>query len=247
MKKHIFIFTALIILFALTGRGQEEKKKLPFELGADLMSRFVWRGQCVNKAPNIQPYIAYVPKFGLEAGAWGSYSFTGDYAEVDLYLSYGIAGVSLTFTDYFVMDETLEKNHFFDYRKGTSTHVIEGTLAYEGPENVPIKVGLSTMFYGADKKLDCVVIDTIHNDTTEYYVNQFSTYFEVSYRLRNIGFFAGITPARGYYGDGFGVVNLGISAFKDIKITDNYSLPVQASLVTNPQKQNIYLVFGISF
>ena len=166
---------------------------------------------------------------------------------MDLYLSYGIAGVSLSVTDYFLMDESIGENDFFDYGNETTTHVLEAALAYEGPEHFPIKLTAATMLYGDDKKLDCVVIDTIHHDTTEYYVNQFSTYFEVAYSFRNISLFAGITPAEGFYGKGFGMVNFGISAFRDICITENYILPVRASLITNPQAQNIYLVFGITF
>ena len=34
---------------------------------------------------------------------------------------------------------------------------------------------------------------------------------------------------------------------KKIKITNDYSLPVQASVITNPEAENIFMVFGISF
>lgn len=247
MKRTLVIMLMLIVQPLLIFSQDAGKKNLPFTIGTDLMSRYIWRGQCINKSPNIQPYLIYAPKFGLQVGAWGSYAFTGDYAEVDLFLSYGYGGFSATLTDYFVMDESMQNNHFFDYKKGSTMHVLEGALAYEGPENVPLKFTAATMFYGADQKVDNVVIDTVHNDTTAFYVNQFSTYFELSYKIRNISVFAGITPAAGYYGNGFGVVNLGITARKDLIITDKFTLPIQASLITNPQRQNIYLVFGFTF
>ena len=52
----------------------------------------------------------------------------------------------------------------------------------------------------------------------------------------------------GFYGqNSWGVINLGFTLSKEIKITDNYSLPVFGSLITNPEAENIFMVFGISF
>lgn len=246
MKKRITLVVIALILFSLISQAQE-KKKLPFEFGVDLMSRYVWRGQCLNKAPNIQPYFMYAPNFGLKAGAWGSYSVTGDYAEVDVFLSYGIKGISFTATDYFTMNESAPKNNYFDCKNETTGHLVEGAIGYDGPEKFPIKLVVATMFYGADKKVDQMVVDTVLSDTTYSYTNQYSTYFEVGYTFRNISLFVGLTPMEGFYGDKAGIVNVGISAKKAIKITDSFSLPVQAALISNPQKQNIYLVFGFSF
>jgi hypothetical protein len=246
MKKISFALLTLMLGLSCIAQTQQEKKKLPFEIGADLVSRYVWRGQSIDKTPNIQPFLIYAPDFGLQVGAWGSYGFTGDYAEVDLFLSYSIAGFSATLTDYFVMNESIAKNHFFDYRNDRTGHVLEGCLAYEGPEKFPLRVLGATMFYGADKKLDHLEIDTVANDTTSVFVNQFSTYFEVGYTIRNIEIFAGITPMSGYYGNEFGLVNFGIAGSRDIKITDHYSLPIKAALITNPQRQNIHLVFTLS-
>jgi hypothetical protein len=58
--------------------------------------------------------------------------------------------------------------------------------------------------------------------------------------------FVGFTPASGLYCDKAGVVNLGISAVRKIAVTDKFELPLKASLITNPQAQNIYFVIGIT-
>jgi len=42
-------------------------------------------------------------------------------------------------------------------------------------------------------------------------------------------------------------VNMGIGSSKNITVTGNYSIPVSASLITNPQSKGVRLVFGISF
>lgn len=249
MKRILTLACLLMLCTATFAQDQPEKKKLPFELGVDLMSRFVWRGTCINKTPNIQPYFVYAPKFGLKVGAWGSYSVTGDYAEVDLYAAYGYKGFSVTATDYFVMNESASFNHFFDCKSETTGHLVEAALAYEGPKKFPVKITAATMVWGADRIADQndMIVDTVLNDTTYGVKNAYSTYFEVGYTIRNISLFVGFTPMEGIYGSKAGVVNAGISAKKDIKITDHFSLPVQAALITNPQRQNIYLVFGFTF
>ena len=54
MKRIRLAIIIVSIIACLTASAQEEgkKKDLPFDIGADLMSRFVWRGQCLSKAPN---------------------------------------------------------------------------------------------------------------------------------------------------------------------------------------------------
>jgi hypothetical protein len=43
-----------------------------------------------------------------------------------------------------------------------------------------------------------------------------------------------------------GLINLGLKVSKDIRITNNYSLPIQCSLIVNPDQDKIYMVFGFS-
>lgn len=104
---------------------------------------------------------------------------------------------------------------------------------------------VATNIYGDDAK---------RNDGS----NLFSTYIEAGYCFEvgetSCNAFLGYTPTKpdleneltGYYGDDAGIINLGISAEKEIKITDHFSLPIKASLITNPQAENIFLVVGVS-
>jgi hypothetical protein len=43
-----------------------------------------------------------------------------------------------------------------------------------------------------------------------------------------------------------GVVKLGLSASREITITDRFKLPVKASLIFNPQASAAYFVLGIT-
>ncbi|MFA6924482.1 MAG: hypothetical protein WC223_09540, partial [Bacteroidales bacterium] len=80
--------------------------------------------------------------------------------------------------------------------------------------------------------------------------NYYSTYFELGYSFlcskNDFDVFLGITPFPCAFGNAFGVVNIGISSRHDIKITDEFSLPVKASLVYNPQFENLFFVLGIT-
>ena len=44
----------------------------------------------------------------------------------------------------------------------------------------------------------------------------------------------------------FNVVNIGLSATKDIKITSNFSLPIFGKLIANPYEEQLYFVVGIT-
>jgi hypothetical protein len=252
MKHKTILLTAVFVcfigfsVFSQVAREKEGSKRDIFHLGADIMSHYMWRGSRLSKAPNIQPTVYFESQFGLKAGAWGSYSVTGDYTETDLFLAYAIKGVSITLTDYFVMNEDLADNKYFNYSSSTTGHQFEAMLGYNGPDKVPLYIQIATIFYGFDKKLDKTVIDTVTDDTTHTYKSQFSTYIEVGYTIRNFTLFIGFTPWGGLYGNTLGVVNLGLTARKEIRITDKFSLPVQASVITNPQQRNIHFVFGIT-
>ena len=50
-----------------------------------------------------------------------------------------------------------------------------------------------------------------------------------------------------YAGGDSGIVNLSFGGSKDIKITDDYSLPISGSFVYNPDAEAAFLVFGLSF
>lgn len=243
----------LFIIFLLSGsflwaeedQAQEEN---PWSLNVDLMSRYVWRGQDFGAAPSIQPGISY-SKWGLSIGTWGAYTFNNlnsSVQEVDMYLSYSFLDMfSVTVTDYFFPNEAADYN-YFNYKDKTTGHVFEGTIAFNGTKKLPLSAFIATNFYGSDAR-------RIGDDGNMASI-QYSTYAELAYSFKYLNLFMGfnLTTAdtdkgeSGYYGDSFGVVNLGVSASKSIKITDKFSLPLNASLITNPQKEKVYFVVGIS-
>jgi hypothetical protein len=214
----------------------------PFKVTADLVSSYMWRGTVGSPTPNFQPTLSYV-KGNFEIGAWGSTDFVGDYKEVDLYASYAVGPIKLALTDY---NWDFAKK-YFNYKSKETGHIFEGTVGYTGPESFPVSISANVMFSGEDKKFDKDM------DAQDPSKQAYSTYIELGYGFKNFSPFLGITPADGYYGDGYGgvggfsVVNVGLSSSRNLKITDSFSLPLKATLGFNPQKENAYLVFGITF
>jgi hypothetical protein len=45
---------------------------------------------------------------------------------------------------------------------------------------------------------------------------------------------------------GFDICNIGISTSKEIKITDDFSLPVSGAAILNPSYEAFHIVVGIS-
>ncbi len=273
-----YFFTATIcctcLCQAISVQAQDEKVREEIEtesdsghaainFGADLMSRFIWRGIDFGNSPAIQPNLSFSYK-GLNIGAWGSYAFSGykiqindttvedagTYAETDLYISYTYKWFTLMVFDYFTVNglNPNEGNRYFDYNQATTGHTVEGCLSFDGPENFPVQLMASVLFYGADKGRDSKGV--YGQGTTSNY----STYVELAYKiqLNRLGvdlrpFIGGIPFGSSWYGPYAGITNLGLTATKEIPITAQYALPVQVSLITNPQAQSVFFTFGISF
>ena len=278
MKQKVKLFSVLfaLILFAGSVFAQEEAvtEESPFSAGADFVSRYIWRG--INpggSSPSIQPYLEY--GFGSEdhsfaVGAWGAYSLSGTQTgqEVDLYLSYTLKEMfSLTLTDYFLPDETIARNKYFNYNmdwdkinsdeEAQTGHLLEGAISFNGTKKIPVSIMFAFNIWGADAQK--------YKDVSGIMVPEdkivMSKYLELGYSTEVKGValdvFAGMAldnpelakgEPTGFYGqEAAGVINLGFTLSKEIKITDDYSLPISGSLITNPEAENIFMVFGISF
>lgn len=248
MKKRIYVLalTAILSLSCSVMFAQEavieeevESSKSEISIGADLYSRYVWRGLDFGSAPSIQPTFEYSHSSGFTVGCWGAFSTTGTYNEVDLYVGYEIKGFSITLTDYFFPVSTVPAQNFekyFNYDNATTGHLFEGTIGWEGPDNFPLTLLAGAFVYGGDKDA---------NGKQNY-----SSYAELGYtfstKAGKLQPFMGFTPSEGLYGNTMGFVNIGLSTEKEIKLSEAFSLPVSASVITNPQASNIYFVIGFS-
>lgn len=239
MKKKINYYILTIVLFISVG-DINAQDSIPnqgnVDLNVELVNRYIWRGLLYCSKPSIQPYLAYTnANKNLSFGAWGSYSNSTNYGEVDLFITYSAKYMSLTIYDYFLMDETAKNNHYFEYRKKTTKHSYEAALLLSNFK-IPLQLTSSIFFYGNDRD--------INGD------NYYSLYFEAAYNFsianHSLNVFVGGSPNEGLYGTSPGIVNMGCSLVKHIKLSDNYNLPLKGSFIFNPKEENIYFVIGLT-
>lgn len=268
------IVVAVMMLLTVSVYGQNESSDSPWSIGADVFSRYIWRGiNLGGPSPSIQPYIEYGfgnDRHAFAVGAWGAYSLSGAQTgqEADLYLSYTYNGMlSITATDYFFPNDLAGNNAYFNYNMdwdkinlGTEDqtgHVLELALAFNGTENLPLTVMFAMNVWGADSRS--------YTEQGGVMVPEdkivMSKYVELGYAFSSgdmdVNIFAGAcldnpdTDAgepTGFYGqEKAGLINLGVGFAKSLQVTNQFELPVSASLITNPEAQNIFLVFGFSF
>jgi hypothetical protein len=237
--KNIFFLCAFTIADLSTfSQESDSVKNCSADLSVDIVSRYVWRGINLSESPAIQPNLAFSYK-GLSIGSWASYSFAREtFQEVDLFLTYETNHLTFTINDYYNPIDTLGgKGDYFKLKNKTTRHILEGMLTVNGSDNFPFSFITAVMFYG--------------NDRGEDGKNLYSTYFELSYTKKiqeiEVTPFMGFTPSKGYYAKGSNFVNIGITAIKNIDISDRFQLPLAASFVINPELDMVYFVLGITF
>jgi len=203
----------------------------PLSAGGDLVSSYLWRGTKFGTGPAIQPYVD-LTLGGFSIGGWGSYCFTtNEAAEADIYVSYGFDfGLSVGLTDYY-----FPGTPYFDYSTASGSHAFELNLGYEIS-------GFSIAANAFLNEAGGAGTGSLGDDL----------YFEVGYSIKNFGVFLG--AGNGWHTmeadpdeSDFNVCNIGISASKDIVITDTFTLPVSGMLVLNPDTEQFHVVVGVSF
>ncbi len=209
---------AIAMIAVLTTTGVQAQS---VEASADIVSSYVWRGTKFAGA-SIQPGVTY-SNGGFAAGAWGSAGFDGTFLEADLFANYTFDfGLMLGITDYY-----FPGTDYFDVSKATGAHGFELNLGYSIKD---FSLSANYMLNEAGGAL------TAGGDM----------YFELGYAFKSFSVFAGAGSGWHTPDAKFGVVNVGISSSKEVKITEDFSLPVSASMILNPTTQQFYVVAAIS-
>jgi hypothetical protein len=207
-------------------KSQENDMDSRFSVNMDIYSGYVWRGTLFS-GPSIQPSVSW-QNHGFKVGAWASQDFAGTYNEADLYLNYSFNfGLSLGITDYYYPGLD-----YFDFSDSTGSHAYEINLGYaingfSLSANYVLNKAGGAASAGGD------------------------TYVELKYSYKSCSVFAGI--GNGWLSieqpgedDKFGLVNIGGSYVKEIKINEKLSIPVTGSVIWNPQAEQFYIVAGLS-
>ena len=123
------IVTGLVLSFSIPANAE-------FSIGADVVSRYVWRGALLDDNLAVQPFLSYGHDMGsgsLEIGAWGSFAATASGAnENDLYITYSTGPIAVTLTDYYFPNGGT--SDFFEYGDKEAVHQLEVMGAFaQGP------------------------------------------------------------------------------------------------------------------
>ena len=248
MKIMIIILFSLLLVSAITIAQEDipqKESKLNFDLGADIMSRYVWRGIDYGQSPSIQPSMS-LSYSAFEFGVWSAYATNGfRIQELDFYLTSNLGELfSVTITDYFFPNEEMSDNKFFEYQNGKTGHVGELILSYNGTKKLPLSIMAGTVLYGNDIIGNYSATDTLNTNLN------YSIYIELGYSgsigKTTFSTFLGITTHNGLYGSDFGVVNLGVTGTRELPLSKTFALPLSCSFIFNPQMQNVFMVFGIT-
>ena len=232
-KVNRLCLAALLLGGATAAEAQENKIETTVE--ADIVSQYIWRGQDLGDV-SFQPALGISYK-GLSLGAWGNVCLSDpdDTKEFDITLAYSLGGLNIGVTDYWFNEGLDPKGRYFMYEAHRTNHVFEANVGYDFG---PLAFQWYTNFAGND-------------GLTKKGKRAYSSYFEfdVPFKLATVEWNAavGAVPyATSFYGtNGFAVTNISITATKDIKITDSFTIPVFGQLAANPQSQKAYLVFGL--
>jgi uncharacterized protein (TIGR02001 family) len=185
--------------------------------GLDIYSSYVWRGTKFGSGPAFQPSMEFSAG-GFALGAWGSFNAsTDEAAEADLYASYGFELSESSSLSFTVTD------YYFP-----GSPWLEGTSHYIEPM---VNLGL-----GAFSLTGAYMMNDGAGDI----------YLEAAVTAGPVDITLGGGDGA-YTVDGeFNICNIGISTSKEIKITDDFSLPVSGAAILNPSSEQFYIVVGIS-
>jgi hypothetical protein len=280
-KEYLILFLFTIISTAVFSQESEIKKDTTsvekekrLELNVDIVSRYLWRGQCWGgNYTAVQPAIEYAvtPKFSL--GLWGTTNFKGDYfypdgetaykgyQEIDLYVTYQINDfLQFQLWDYYwpsVSKVEGVDNSFFNYGKdGVKT--VDAVLYFDFSEGykLPFNATISTLIAGNDYRYNSDGEDPKQNFTTYLELGYTFTLFEkTSSKAFNSIELAPVIGAvlnnkAEYYSEAdyneVSFVNMGIKATKEFDLGGGITMPLSLNYVHNGAKHNTE-TFGKNF
>ena len=186
-------------------------------ISVDMVNKYIWRGADLGGF-SIQPSIS--KDLGpVEVGVFSSYSLVDNsLSELDLYVSGSVGSFDLAVTNY-------------SY-PGLASY--DGAFEFEdGGALTGLEASVGTSFG------DFSIMGAFFFDNEDMYV-------EIGYPLGGFDVTIG-GGDNGYSTDGdFALVNVSLSTGKDIKISEDFSLPLSGSLIYNPDVDIMYVAFGIS-
>ena len=213
-------------------------------VGADVVSRYVWRGIDFGESLSVQPSLSF-SWGGLEGGAWASYAISpggADANENDLWVSYTFnlasgASLSVGVTDYYFPSPGSEDGFF-----SSDAHWIEPFASLTGPESFPVSL------YGAIVAQNDPDNPIYLEASLPFTVDDVEVSVHAGLVSKFVGESAPAAGSAGFYGESSdGLTNVGVTASRPLRITSSFAPPLSVAYVLNPTTERSFLVMGLSF
>lgn len=266
--KRVIIILALALIgvsaFSFKSYAEEKESNFSFEVGADVVSNYLWRGQNLGGL-SIQPSVTLGWK-GIYISGWGNigadnWKFNYLNPELDVTIGYDNYGLKLDLTHFYYFYGDKYFKGLGDANNEYSESTIEvhaGIDVGEWASIVPLTVDWYTTVLGYDPVLDengNVVLNENGNAKRAY-----STYIELGYDITLpleivLGIKVGFTPWKGMFtdyaevwknGQTVGINNLQLRAEREFELGGIY-LNVWGEAMFNcygVNKDNIIKTFG---
>ncbi|NPA36175.1 MAG: hypothetical protein GXO47_04935 [Chlorobi bacterium] len=227
MKRKKLLFSLILLLSTSAIMAGDNDEKSPFNISADLVNRYIFRGLDFGSSPAIQPSLEFSTS-NFTIGAWGSYSFvaTPTGIEADLFAYYDFDfGLSLGVSDYYFPGEELKISDDIIAPERTGNY-----FNYSDYHYFEINANQTVGNFHLSANYGAVNLDN-------------AIYVEAGYEFKWFDLFAGAGNKLYTLSGDLNLVNIGISATKEIEITSEYSISLSSSLILNPNAEQIHLVF----
>lgn len=213
-----------------------------FHLGVDLQTKYLWRGMEMipfNSTPVLFPHLSYQYE-GLYVYAMGATSLNGNYAEVDLGVSYTWKWLTVGVYDYYYPNVNGTNDKYFNFNKNTTGHWLEAAVTF-APEKIPAYLTVSNFFYGADKTLDGKQAYSTYVELGTYY-----DFLESNRLSLALGAACNKSCYTGYE-SGFGICNVELKYTYTVAFENGWSIPLNVAYIINPVREKSFINFSTSF
>ncbi len=248
MKKR-FLILCIALLSGVTMVSAWERPGFEWSVGADLTSSYLWRGMKYGGAA-FQPEVS-LGYAGVKLTGWANigvqdYTFTEFTPELDITLSYSVAGFTIGLNHLYYFDGSdyfgFKASGIEAYRNGeqnsSQTEAFAEFALGELVESAPLTIGWYTYIAGDDKYI------TEDGKLKRAY----SSYLEVSYEgSLPLGFTltpaVGMTPWKScynFYEGGFSVNNISLKLNWELELGDHFCFDVYAIGMLNTYGINKY-------
>lgn len=265
-KTLLVLLSFLMVLTFNLGSAQEEEIEdayKPFSIGAHLKNMHTWHGFVVHQGVVIATNIEYNSrneKFTF--GFWGGASFAGAdivsntgenvsalYKEFSIYTKYRVSDKffieAVSHNNYTGVEERGDKLHYWRYDKTQGYNFVDVNFGYNITPNTLLY--LATIVGGGSGDYEVEPDGSLTDSWTHY--------FEVSSKVwknenSSLSLFAGgawsfITDKTFYTEEAGNIINVGATFNKEISIK-NYNLPVDVTVMWNPEKEKTVLQLDIT-